>query len=133
MKISAAFAILLAVQPASAWMEFLNEATKPKSVKPLTGLPPGKDVDNKNLDNIFAQNQVWKNNKLKDDPEFFNKLGSTHKPEFMWIGKCRHILHYFTSGNVPACTNPTVLFFQDALMRVCHQMLSSEKTLEMSS
>jgi carbonic anhydrase len=38
------------------------------------------------LQNIFYQNQSWKASKLASDPEFFNKLGTTHTPEFMWIG-----------------------------------------------
>ena len=57
-----------------------------KSAIKEKGLPP-KNTDNAGLDHIFAQNQAWKASKLVEDPDFFNKLGNTHTPEFMWIGK----------------------------------------------
>ncbi len=83
MKISAALAILLAMQPVSA---FMGPSTKSASKTALSVLPP-KNTDNKDLQNIFYQSQAWKAKKLVEDPDFFNKLGSTHKPEFMWIGR----------------------------------------------
>ena len=43
-------------------------------------------MPDKDISNIFAQNQQWKHSKLAQDPFFFNKLGSVHKPKFMWIG-----------------------------------------------
>jgi hypothetical protein len=45
------------------------------------GAEPDKDISN-----IFRQNQEWKHSKLRQDPFFFNKLGSVHKPRYMWIG-----------------------------------------------
>jgi hypothetical protein len=92
MKIAAAFACLLAAQPAHAWLDFFKPQSAPTTVRvPRTGLPP-KDKDNLDLDNIFYQNRVWKNEKLHEDPDFFNKLGSTHKPDFMFIGRCRILM-----------------------------------------
>lgn len=41
----------------------------------------------KDIDNIFRQNQVWKGSKLNEDPNFFQTLGSNHKPTYMWIGE----------------------------------------------
>jgi carbonic anhydrase len=40
----------------------------------------------KDIDNIFKQNQKWKQSKLDEDPEFFSTVGSNHKPNYMWIG-----------------------------------------------
>jgi hypothetical protein len=48
-------------------------------------LPP-KVLDNKGLDYIFDNNKAWKASMLQDDKDFFKKLGSTHTPEYMWIG-----------------------------------------------
>jgi hypothetical protein len=48
------------------------------------GEPRGPD---KSIANIYAQNQIWKNSKLDKDKDYFNKLGSGHAPDYMWIGK----------------------------------------------
>ena len=82
MKISAAFVCLLSAQPVAALM---GATSKTASQTALFGLPP-KTGDNKELQNIFYQNQAWKAEKMAEDPEFFDKLGTTHTPEFMWIG-----------------------------------------------
>ena len=101
MKIFVAFSLFLAAQPTSALVgRFFKPPTetvgkaKSKSVTPTipvktTGLPP-MNTDNKGLQNIFYQNQAWKAEKLAEDKDFFSKLGSTHTPEFMYIGK--HLL-----------------------------------------
>jgi hypothetical protein len=49
---------------------------------------PPRPLPDKDMTNIYAQNQVWKQQKLDEDEDFFNKLGATHKPDYMWIGKC---------------------------------------------
>jgi hypothetical protein len=85
MKISAAFAFLMALQPVAG---FTGLATKSGSNTVLYAGLPTKHSDNKELQNIFYQNQAWKTNKLVEDPAFFEKLGSIHVPDFMWIGKC---------------------------------------------
>jgi hypothetical protein len=41
----------------------------------------------KSIANIYEQNQIWKNKKLAEDKDFFKTLGSTHNPDYMWIGK----------------------------------------------
>jgi hypothetical protein len=41
----------------------------------------------RDLTNIYIQNQIWKKEKLEEDADFFKKLGSGHKPDYMWIGK----------------------------------------------
>jgi hypothetical protein len=82
MKIAAAFVCFLAAQPVVA---FMGANSKTSSQTAVFGLPP-KTGDNKELQNIFYQNQAWKAEKMAEDPEFFNKLGTTHTPEFMWIG-----------------------------------------------
>ena len=100
MKISAALALLLsATQPADALLGGLKKAfgktsTAPapapaapaKSVTPGPKLPP-TSLDNKNLDYIFQQNQAWKASKLAEDKKFFDKLGTIHTPDYMYIGK----------------------------------------------
>jgi hypothetical protein len=48
--------------------------------------PKPKRYD-KDLTNIYIQNQIWKQKKLDEDEDFFEKLGSGHKPDYMWIGK----------------------------------------------
>ena len=45
----------------------------------LTGI----DVEVKN---IFTANKKWIAEKEAEDPAFFKKLGSVHKPSYMWIG-----------------------------------------------
>lgn len=44
-------------------------------------LRPDKDIAN-----IFSQNTAWKQSKLDRDPNYFQTLGSTHRPKYMWIG-----------------------------------------------
>jgi hypothetical protein len=41
----------------------------------------------KDIDDIFRKNQIWKTWKLTQNPAFFDTLGSQHKPKYMWIGK----------------------------------------------
>jgi hypothetical protein len=36
---------------------------------------------------IFKQNAAWVESKTISDPEYFKKLGSGHKPNYLWIGK----------------------------------------------
>jgi hypothetical protein len=43
-------------------------------------------VANKNIEQILQQNQIWKRNKLLVDPAYFQKLGSGHSPNYLWIG-----------------------------------------------
>ena len=57
-----------------------------KSASKEKALPP-KNADNVGLTYIFARNRACKASKLVEIPNFFNKLGNTHTPEFMWIGK----------------------------------------------
>jgi hypothetical protein len=45
----------------------------------------------KDITNIYVQNQIWKQQKLDEDKDFFNKLGSGHAPDYMWIGKCSRL------------------------------------------
>jgi hypothetical protein len=84
MKIIGALAFFMAMQPVSA---FMAPSTKAASKTALSKMPPSKNTDNRDLQNIFYQNQAWKAMKLVEDPDFFKKLGSTHTPEFMWIGR----------------------------------------------
>ena len=59
-------------------------ATTPE-VAPGPKLPPNI-LDNRGLDDVFAKNQEWKKRMIKEDRDYFNKLGTTHTPEYMWIG-----------------------------------------------
>lgn len=51
------------------------------------GKLPGSPNIDKDIENIFAQNKKWRTQKLNENPLFFDSLGSTHKPPYMWIGK----------------------------------------------
>ena len=96
MMITTFLALWVAAQPASALLgrffkppaSSLGKVRAPNPEIPLktTGLPP-MNTDNKGLQNIFYQNQAWKAERLADDEDFFNKLGSVHQPEFMYIGE----------------------------------------------
>jgi hypothetical protein len=90
MKIAVALTLLLAVQPSTALLGIgkLKEAVlgKGSMPKPAPKLPP-LTLDNKDLDYVFAKNQAWKASKLAKDKDFFNKLGTTHTPDYMYIGK----------------------------------------------
>jgi carbonic anhydrase len=44
-------------------------------------------VRDKDLKDIFEQNVAWKTAVEQRDPEFFDKLGASHKPNYMWIGR----------------------------------------------
>jgi hypothetical protein len=81
MKVAAALAFLVGSAAA-----FAPQPAAQKSSSALSMALPPKNTDNKGLQNVFYQNQAWKAEKLTEDPDFFKKLGSTHKPEFMWIG-----------------------------------------------
>lgn len=50
-----------------------------------TGDSSKAEID-KDIANIFKQNQEWKQSKLDEDPEFFSTAGSSHAPSYMWIG-----------------------------------------------
>ena len=43
----------------------------------------------KDLADIMYQNELWMAEMKLDDPEFFDKLGATHKPGYFWIGEFR--------------------------------------------
>lgn len=48
-------------------------------------VPPSNDdfVDpfhNKHLEDVFPQNEAWRQERLSEDPVYFEKLGSEHKP-----------------------------------------------------
>jgi hypothetical protein len=74
---------------------FLSIVSMP-STESTDDAPPRKDVTmsepgerrgaDKSIANIYEQNQIWKNKKLAEDKDFFKTLGSTHKPDYMWIG-----------------------------------------------
>jgi carbonic anhydrase len=40
----------------------------------------------KSYEVLLEENKQWANRKLKDDPEFFNRLLHLQTPEFLWIG-----------------------------------------------
>src|SRR5207342_3384402 len=35
---------------------------------------------------LLQENKAWAKEKLKDDPEFFNRLSAIQTPDFLWIG-----------------------------------------------
>jgi carbonic anhydrase len=38
------------------------------------------------FDDLLANNRDWAAKKIATDPEYFNRLSETQKPEFLWIG-----------------------------------------------
>jgi carbonic anhydrase len=38
------------------------------------------------LQECFVANRKWAAQELKEDPDFFQRLGSIHKPDLLWIG-----------------------------------------------
>mmetsp|Transcript_10993 Transcript_10993/g.24224 ORF Transcript_10993/g.24224 Transcript_10993/m.24224 type:complete len:132 (-) Transcript_10993:801-1196(-) len=58
-------------------------------------LPGGGNTD-KDIENIFKQNEEWVQENLRKDKDYFNKLGSGHTPEYLWIGNAAfaHALVY---------------------------------------
>src|SRR3546814_20634608 len=38
------------------------------------------------LKNLLANNQVWAQEKLAQDPQFFKNLAAQQRPDFLWIG-----------------------------------------------
>jgi hypothetical protein len=95
MKISIALTLFLAAVPASALgVRNLFKSKKTVAAPPAAvvapqtrpRLPP-KILDNKGLDYIFEKNKLWQAEKIAGDKDFFKKLGTTHTPEYMYIGE----------------------------------------------
>lgn len=40
----------------------------------------------KDYNQLLLQNKAWVEERLQDDPEFFNRLAKTQTPKFLWIG-----------------------------------------------
>ena len=38
------------------------------------------------LDHLFANNRLWAQCRLEQDPEYFRKLAAIQRPEYLWIG-----------------------------------------------
>mmetsp|Transcript_5739 Transcript_5739/g.10158 ORF Transcript_5739/g.10158 Transcript_5739/m.10158 type:complete len:414 (-) Transcript_5739:29-1270(-) len=66
--------------------ELVLESSKPPV--PERRITTAKDFDmmDKDISNIFEQNLEWKAQKEAEDPDYFTKLGSQHKPAYLWIG-----------------------------------------------
>jgi carbonic anhydrase len=40
----------------------------------------------KSYNTLFENNKKWVTSKLKENPEYFNKLSKGQTPEYLWIG-----------------------------------------------
>ena len=40
----------------------------------------------RNLSHLFAQNRAWADERMRDDPEFFERLARQQAPRYLWIG-----------------------------------------------
>jgi carbonic anhydrase len=40
----------------------------------------------KSYDKLLLENKAWAQERVEDDPDFFNRLASLQTPEFLWIG-----------------------------------------------
>lgn len=38
------------------------------------------------LENILQRNRIWANQRVADDPEYFRRLSSLQRPDYLWIG-----------------------------------------------
>ena len=38
------------------------------------------------IDQLFANNRQWAQNRLEEDPDFFSRLANQQSPEYLWIG-----------------------------------------------
>lgn len=56
-------------------------AKPPPPEAPLSSASPDKDISN-----IFVQNEAWRDARLAADPEFFDTLGSVHQPKYLYVG-----------------------------------------------
>jgi hypothetical protein len=93
MKIYAALTLLLAAESVSALsLKTFFKPTKttveaPAPAKTAGPRLPPQNLDNKGLEYIFEKNKAWQAEKIEADPDFFNKLGSIHTPDYMYIGE----------------------------------------------
>lgn len=51
-----------------------------------TELPQTYARTHKDINNLLENNEEWVKRKLDENPNFFKKLGSEHKPHYFWIG-----------------------------------------------
>jgi carbonic anhydrase len=58
----------------------------PETRKPQKMPTLNEPIDDQNLDKVFRQNEIWRREMSTEDPLFFEKLGSGHKPRYLWIG-----------------------------------------------
>eukprot|EP00549_Striatella_unipunctata_P019744 CAMPEP_0118719336 /NCGR_PEP_ID=MMETSP0800-20121206/29413_1 /TAXON_ID=210618 ORGANISM="Striatella unipunctata, Strain CCMP2910" /NCGR_SAMPLE_ID=MMETSP0800 /ASSEMBLY_ACC=CAM_ASM_000638 /LENGTH=350 /DNA_ID=CAMNT_0006626683 /DNA_START=1 /DNA_END=1053 /DNA_ORIENTATION=- len=69
---------------------FLEAKRKHTSLLRAIQMPPldseQEEGIDKDLDVIYKQNLAWKASKEAEDPDYFNKLGGGHHPNYMWIG-----------------------------------------------
>jgi len=78
---------------AAAATEVATTPNGPTPTNPITPIPPTTPTTptqpryyDKDLNHIFHQNHLWVESKKAADPLFFDKLGSIHRPDYMWIG-----------------------------------------------
>src|SRR5438128_11909833 len=45
-----------------------------------------KNISMQSYEKLLIENKAWATEKLKDDPEYFNRLAHIQTPEFLWIG-----------------------------------------------
>lgn len=69
------------IYPTKSYCSSTTTATKMSSSSSTT-----PDYLKASHDNIFANNKKWAEAKAKNDPEFFTKLSSGQKPDYLYIG-----------------------------------------------
>jgi len=84
-------------------------------IKPATGDKQLSPVQTDNYKQLLIGNTEWVEGKLKDDPDYFNKLAAGQSPEVLWIG-C-------SDSRVPANevtrTQPGEIFVHRNIANVC--------------
>eukprot|EP00542_Grammatophora_oceanica_P020975 CAMPEP_0194028742 /NCGR_PEP_ID=MMETSP0009_2-20130614/2646_1 /TAXON_ID=210454 /ORGANISM="Grammatophora oceanica, Strain CCMP 410" /LENGTH=289 /DNA_ID=CAMNT_0038668223 /DNA_START=151 /DNA_END=1020 /DNA_ORIENTATION=+ len=86
----------LALSPSTKFLKGLNglNGMPPLEPAPTPVINGGGDhhhqgssvLVDKNLDDIFEQNRLWKADREATDPDYFKRLGAGHNPKYMWIG-----------------------------------------------
>ena len=84
-------------------------------IKPVIDTKHLKPVQTDNYTSLLKGNSEWVSSKLKDDPDYFNKLSAGQSPEVLWIG-C-------SDSRVPANdvtgTQPGQIFVHRNIANVC--------------
>merc|ERR1719183_2500744 len=84
MKVSLLFVALVA--PSASFNSPYSPSLRLLSSIKAVSMPKDKTKAVKDISTVFNNNQKWIDSKTAEDPDFFEKLGSGHYPQYLWIG-----------------------------------------------